>query len=126
MVLDEEQRHPVRQRDLAERRELHRAQPFGRGRTGGEGLLSGKLDCWNDGKCDESHHSNLPTFHRSHIPAIHRPPPDAGAAPGLTISSVRLPGARYVFATRFTSSLVTASRGPRSVLISSMDAWKVR
>src|SRR6266516_2699252 len=124
MVLDEEQRHPARQGDLAERRELHRTQPFGRGGTGREGLLSGKLECWKVGQC-KYQHSNLPTFQPSNRPTLHCPPPDDGDA-GLTISSVKLAGARYVFATRFTSSLVTATRWSRSVLISSMDAWNVR
>src|SRR5205809_6935990 len=113
MVLDQEQRHPVRQRELVERRELHRAQPVGLRRTRGKRLLGGERRCDQEqrGECTDR---------------VHCGPPDAGAAPGRTTSSVRFAGARYVFATRFTSSLVTASSLARSVLISSIDEWNGR
>ncbi len=42
VILDEQQRHPIRQSDIVERRKLHGPHPGGRGWTGGEGLLGGK------------------------------------------------------------------------------------
>ncbi len=42
VILDEQQRHPIRQRDVVKRRKLHGPQPGGYGWTGGEGLLRGK------------------------------------------------------------------------------------
>src|ERR1044071_3576870 len=86
MVLDEEQRHPVRQGDLAERRELYRPQPFRLRRARWERLLRRKLDGWKVGQCNKRPHSNFPTFQPSNRPTVHWPPPDAGAAPGLTMS----------------------------------------
>src|ERR1051325_9265045 len=120
VIFDEHERHAVRQRDFLERREPHGPEALRRGRTGGHLVLSRQAVERLGGLQHRDRRSDRPSAEPTD--RRHWAPP----GPARTITSVRLLGARYVFATRFTSSLVTASIRSRSVLISSNELWTAR
>ena len=113
VVLDHDEREPVGKHRLLERREPNGREPRGLGRRGGK-RLGGQAERRTGGQTGPSQDET------GHAPHCATP-----LVAGFTMITSAFAGSRYLPATRRMSSVVTARKRSRSLLISAGDAWNM-